>query len=143
MEDLTLTDMDGNTYTMESLKGKAIVIDFWFVTCAACIEEMPELNTMKEKYGTDEVAWFGITFDTKEQTERFLKRTQFDFTIIPNGKPITNRFGIKFYPTTLVLDENHEVVYTGDSGPILNAPKEIEKALKKVLKSIKKHKNKA
>ena len=37
----TATDIAGNNYTLESLKGKIIVINFWFVECKPCVMEMP------------------------------------------------------------------------------------------------------
>lgn len=134
VNDLTLTDMDGVSHTMESLAGKIVVIDFWFIHCGSCVMEMPELNELKEKYGTDNIAWFGVTFDPKDKVALFLQKTRFDYTIIPDDKPLTERFGITFYPTTLILDTNRKIVYTGTNGPMTGRTKEIKKVLKKLLK---------
>jgi len=41
-------DMNGNLYTLASLKGKVVVLNFWFSTCVPCIEEVPELNMLVE-----------------------------------------------------------------------------------------------
>lgn len=140
LDELALTDMDGNTHTLETLAGKIIVIDFWFVNCSACIQEMPELNKMREKFGTDNVAWFGITFDKKEKVTKFLEKVKFDFTLIPESQHLVDRFGIKFFPTTLIIDSDHEIVYTGKLGGMSGRADEISKALKKVIKKEKKRK---
>src|SRR6516165_10252283 len=39
----SLKDMQGKTVTLESLKGKVVVLNFWTKTCGPCLEEMPEL----------------------------------------------------------------------------------------------------
>ena len=39
-----LKDTQGKTVSTAALVGKPVVINMWFTTCAACIEEMPELN---------------------------------------------------------------------------------------------------
>ena len=44
LPDFVFKDILGNTYTPEDIKGKVVVINFWFMSCAPCIEEMPELN---------------------------------------------------------------------------------------------------
>lgn len=140
LDELALTDMDGNTHTLETLAGKIIVIDFWFVNCSACIEEMPELNKMREKFGTEDVAWFGITFDKKEKVAKFSEKVKFDFTLVPDSKHLVDRFGIKFFPTTLIINPDHEIVYTGKLGSMSGRADEIKKALKKVVKKEKKTK---
>lgn len=67
VDDLAMTDIQGNLYTSESLKGKVIILDFWFTTCAPCIQEMPELNKIREEFGTDEVAYFGVHLAKKQK----------------------------------------------------------------------------
>ena len=41
--DFALKDMSGNTVTLESLRGKVVVLNFWSKTCGPCLEEMPDL----------------------------------------------------------------------------------------------------
>lgn len=132
IDNLTMTDMQGNTYTAEQLRGKVVIIDFWFVTCAACIKEMPDLNKIKEDFGTDEVAYFGITYDKKPKVATFLSRVKYDYTVIPDSKHLTEKFGIEFYPTTLVIDKKGIVVYTGDFFDLKDKPENIRKLLKKL-----------
>ncbi|KOS06331.1 hypothetical protein AM493_10010 [Flavobacterium akiainvivens] len=136
LDELTLIDMEGNTYTLESLKGKTIVIDFWFVRCAACIEEMPELSSLKEKYKGKDVAWFGVTFDPKDKVAHFFEKPRdFNFTIVPDSRHITDRFGIKFYPTTLVIDGSGKIVYVTDRDDFKNPIKKLRKAIDGTLKN--------
>jgi peroxiredoxin len=137
IEELSLTDMDGNMHTLETLKGKIIVLDFWFVNCGACIEDMPALNRLRDEYGTEDVAWFGITFDKKEKVVKFLEKKKFDYSLIPDGKQLVDRFSIKYFPTTLIIDPTGKIVFTGrlDVG---DRTKETGKALKKAVKDLKK-----
>lgn len=137
-----MVDMGGNSHTLETIGNRIIVIDFWFTTCGPCIKEMPELNKLKEEFGTADVAWFGVTFDSKEKVARLIEKIKFDFTLIPDSKHLTDHFGIKFYPTTLIIDENRKVVYTGEFGGLDKRIKEIEDVLKKLTKN-KKHQVKA
>jgi len=55
--DFSAVDMNGNSYSLGILKGKVVVINFWFVECKPCVIEMPELNEIVEKYKSEEVVF--------------------------------------------------------------------------------------
>ncbi|WP_395062513.1 TlpA family protein disulfide reductase [Flavobacterium sp.] len=133
IENLDLTDINGNKFSLESLSGKIIVLNFWFTKCAPCIKEMPDLNDLKEKYKENPIVFFAITYDKKNLVDDFLKKIKLDFTVIPNDRKTINQFGIQFFPTNLVIDSNGKVVYVNElfGG---NGIKEIDKILKKLTK---------
>jgi len=135
LDELTLTDIKGEVHTLETLKDKIIVIDFWFINCGSCIKEMPDLNTLKAEFETEDVEWFGVTYDPKDKVERFLERIKFDYTIVPDSKHLTDRFDIRFYPTTLIIDTNKKIVYSGKFGAMNGRVDEIRKEIKKLIKS--------
>ena len=43
-------DIDGKQYSNESIKGKTVILKCWFIGCAACVKEFPELNALVEEY---------------------------------------------------------------------------------------------
>ena len=133
IENLDLTDIFGNKFTLENLSGKIIVLNFWFTKCAPCIKEMPYLEDLKEKYNDKSIAFFAVTYDKKSVVDEFLKKIKFDLTVIPNDRKTINQFGIQFYPTNLVIDSNGKVVYINEffGG---NGIKEIDKILNKLTK---------
>ena len=135
IDELTLTDIKGEVHSLETLKDKIIVVDFWFINCGPCIKEIPDLNKLKAEFEMDEVEWFAVTYDPKEKVERFLERLKFDYTIVPDSKHLTDRFDIRFYPTTLIIDENRKIVYTGKFGTMNGRVNEIREALNKLIKS--------
>ena len=47
--DFTLPDIDGNDFTLSSLRGKYVVLDFWGTWCKICLKGMPKL---KEAHNT-------------------------------------------------------------------------------------------
>jgi peroxiredoxin len=135
IDELTLIDIKGEVHSLETLKDKIIVVDFWFINCGPCIKEIPDLNKLKAEFEMDEVEWFAVTYDPKEKVERFLERLKFDYTIVPDSKHLTDRFDIRFYPTTLIIDENRKIVYTGKFGTMNGRVNEIREALNKLIKS--------
>ena len=56
----SVTDIEGNEYSLNSLKDKIIVLNFWFVQCEPCVREIPELNNLVEKYKDKDVVFIAF-----------------------------------------------------------------------------------
>lgn len=97
-------------FNSEQLKGRPTMINFWFTRCAPCIDEMPVLNKIKEKY-KDDFNFIAITYNKKKDVEEFLKKHQFDFKHLIGAKDFTKQLGIKSYPMNLFLDKNGILKY--------------------------------
>ena len=138
ISNLSLTDILGKQYTSQSLLGKMVFLNFWFTKCDPCIKEMPDLNSLKEKYGTENVLYFAITYDKIELVERFLNKQRLDFTVIPNDKKTIDSIGINFYPTNVLLDQSGKVLFVNElfDTKSINGINEIDKLIKKNTKKI-------
>jgi thiol-disulfide isomerase/thioredoxin len=97
--------LEGKKLSIDDLKGKPTLINLWFTSCAPCIEEMPVLNRMKEKYG-DKFNFLAITHESKSLVDKFLKIKDFKFTHIVDSKKLTTDLGFKSMPVNLFLDKN-------------------------------------
>jgi thiol-disulfide isomerase/thioredoxin len=114
LSNLILTDISGKQYTSRSLLGKMVFLNFWFTKCAPCIQEMPDLNKLKEKYGNENIVYFAITYDKIELIEKFLTKHKLDFTVIPNDQKTIDALGVNFYPTNMLLDQDGKVLYISE-----------------------------
>lgn len=70
---LTACNQRGTTeppVTLEDLRGQWVVVNYWAQWCAPCIEEIPELNTLDQRYA--EVTVLGVNYDgaTGEELEQ-------------------------------------------------------------------------
>ena len=98
-------DINSKNFKNDYLEGKPTYINFWFTRCPPCIEELPILNKLKEKYG-DTVNFISVTFDNQEEVNVFLKKHKFNFKHITNSKNQIEALNISSYPTSLILDKN-------------------------------------
>ncbi|QIP13851.1 TlpA family protein disulfide reductase [Spirosoma aureum] len=71
--DFRLTDLHGNRLSLRALRGKLVVLNFWFTSCAPCIQEKPELNKLKRAYHPNDVVFLALTFNNGDQVRTFLK----------------------------------------------------------------------
>jgi len=66
-------DLLGEMVDLNTLKGKVVLLNFWFINCPPCRMEMPDLNELKNEYKDQEVVFIGITFDQPNQINEFFK----------------------------------------------------------------------
>ena len=107
----SVTDINGNNYSLESLKGKVIVINFWFVECKPCVMEMPELNKLVEKFNNKDVVFLGFAMNEKDKIEQFLKKTKYKYNIIPGAKDVIGTYGVTSFPMHIVIDKNSIITF--------------------------------
>lgn len=134
VDNLNLTDLQGNKYSMESLKGKIIVLNFWFTNCAPCIKEMPDLNKMKEKYQKEDVVFFAVTYNNKDLITPFLEKIKLDYIIIPNDQKTIDDFQIKFFPTNILINKEGKVEFINETF-VSNGVDIIDKKIENLLKN--------
>jgi len=127
------TDLNGTSYTLESLKGKIIVMNFWFIECKPCLLEMPDLNALVEKHKKEDIVFLGFALNDSRKLETFLKKTDFAYTVIPNSNPIARDYGVSGYPTHIVIDQNSDIAYS-TSGLSSVTIQNLEKAIENLLK---------
>ena len=106
------TDINGNKINTKSLGGKIIVLNFWFINCPPCRMEMPELSKLSDTYKLDSsIVFLAIALDKKYDIEQFLNGSSFGYTIIDNGRFITDQYHISSYPTNVIIDQNGKVYF--------------------------------
>lgn len=71
----TVTDMNGQTVSLASLKGKPVFLNFWATWCPPCVGEMPDIQRMYAKYG-DKVHFVIVNIDgTQPDVAAFMEIT--------------------------------------------------------------------
>lgn len=109
----SVTDIYGNAYNINQLKGKVVVMNYWFVACPPCIQEIPELNQLVNSYkNNSDVVFLAFAKDTKALLGKFLAHSEFEYAIIPNAKEIAKKYGVHAYPTHIVVDKKGIVQYS-------------------------------
>ena len=109
MCEFSVTDTDGNMYSLASLLAEksVVVLNFWYLECDPCRLEFPYLQAAYEQYASD-VAVLAINpvNNDEEGIRQFKSESGYTFPMA-NGSPNWAKvFGITGYPTTVVVDRN-------------------------------------
>lgn len=100
-------DLNGNLITNENLKGKIVVIKCWYIHCAACIKEFPQVNQLVEKYkDRKDIVFISLAEDTPEQLTVFLARKPLSYSVVPNMKTYMNlSLELNAFPTHIIINK--------------------------------------
>jgi peroxiredoxin len=130
--DIGFTDMDGNKYQLSQLKGKVIVINYWFIGCGPCRRELPELNQLVEKFKGKNVLFFAFANDRFDDLKTFLEKNKYLYQIVPDAHTIAKQNNINSYPTNIVIDAKGTLRFF-ESGYSNTTAKNIENHIKRLL----------
>lgn len=102
---------DNTIPTLEQLKGKVVVLDFWATWCSPCISGFPKFQSLYETYRNKGVAFIAITDDSKERVENFLSHSAYTFWVGHDTDHSTLKdYNVKGIPLYVVINKEGNVV---------------------------------
>ncbi|MBL1410818.1 TlpA family protein disulfide reductase [Sphingobacterium faecale] len=120
-----LADSLGDSVKLSDLKGKVVVLDFWFYGCGGCAQITPALADIKKQFGKrEDLIFVSVSIDKYRQSwlkgiGEFSPKQALHLYTNGNGSdtPIIKHFNIKSYPTLMILDKNGKVFEARASRP--------------------------
>lgn len=117
----SLQSLQGEDFTLSSIKDKYIVLDFWGSWCGWCIKGFPTMKRYYKKYKA-KMEIVGIACnDTEEKWKNSVQKNELDWLNVINNKDIDKdvsvMYGIQAYPTKFILDKDRKIIakYVGES----------------------------
>ena len=110
----TLKDIKGHDVSIESYRGKVVVLNFWTKTCGPCMEEMPEIADLSRilKPMNDVAVVTVSTDDTAQEAidtlKSVLRENEPPFPVLmdPDAKTVRGKYGTSLYPETWIIDKD-------------------------------------
>jgi peroxiredoxin len=105
--DFTLKDLDGNTVTLSSLRGKKVILNFWATTCPYCKIEMPALNQFIKNHKGDTVLLAIDLGESPSKVKQYLEGKGYEFTVLLDTDLSTiYDYQVQFIPMSYFIDRN-------------------------------------
>lgn len=118
--DFTLRELKtGKKVELRSLRGKAVLLEFWATWCPPCLKQLPILQKLSQDPAfSKKISIYTINMkemvdNVPEHVSRFAKRHGFTMPILLGTKEVVKRYKIWFFPTMVLISADGKVLYTG------------------------------
>ncbi len=103
-----LQNLDGQSISLSSLKGKPVLVNFWATWCTPCVSEMPYLQEIHEDWSDRGLMVLAINIgDSASEAEQFLQEHNLSLPVLLDTKKvIAPKYGIRYIPTTFFIDKD-------------------------------------
>ena len=108
-------DMNGTVIDTKALGKKVILIEFWSIYCSSCVQQMPHVAKLHDKYKDQGLQCIGIDMDVygAARVKKFLDGLDFKVpypNVIDAKMQLKALLGVSILPTTIVADTSGKVV---------------------------------
>lgn len=107
----TLRDPTGKTYSLQGLKGKLVILDFWATWCGPCRQAMPTLQKLHEKYDKKGVVIIGINTWESGDPARYMKDSGFSYLLLLDGNEVAKSYHVSGIPTLYIIGASGQVLF--------------------------------
>ena len=112
--DFTLNNLEGKPFSLKSLRGKYVVLDFWGSWCGWCIKGIPQMKEYYEKYkGKFEILGIDCN-DTDQKWRDAVKKYELPWLHVynPRSSSVLADYGIQGFPTKIIIGPDGKIVKT-------------------------------
>jgi peroxiredoxin len=136
--DFSFTSSAGEYITLEDLKGKVVMLDFWATWCPPCVASVPELRNLYKHYSNNpSFVLIGVSSDYEEGAWRaFTDRNQMLWPQYrDHDRHIANAFNIRAFPTYVIIDHEGILRFQRSGFGSANLDAEVRKYIKAATQS--------
>ena len=133
--DWALPTLSGDTVRLADLRGKVVLLDFFYKSCAPCCAALPFLQSIHEKYKDRGVVVVGIDpYDDPAKVEMatFLSKRGITYMVLFSDHELSKDYHVHAFPTLFILDRDGKIVET-HTGFSKKMGAELEELLLKML----------
>ncbi len=111
-KNFTLNTPEEKPLSLEGLKGKYLVLDFWASWCGPCIKSFPHMKEIYKKYQGDYFEVLSVSIDqSKADWLKALKTQQLPWLQVLDTKKVAlKNFGVTAIPTVYLIDPDGKIV---------------------------------
>lgn len=109
---LKINDLDGKPISLDELKGKIVLLNFWATWCGPCRAEIPDLIDLQKKYKHQfAIVALATDEDDSDLVKKFSQKAGINYRVGMSTDELREAYGgIPALPTSFVIDPQGRVV---------------------------------
>lgn len=119
LANFTLTDLTNKRVSLSDFRGQRVLLNFWYVACAPCREEMPDLETFSHQTQGQHIAVLGINIQDDPLTaSEFLQQLGITYSVaLDPHQRVFDYYRLTSTPSSLLID-SRGIIRSSVSGPL-------------------------
>jgi peroxiredoxin len=107
----TLADLEGQEWTLKSLRGKVVLVNFWATWCPPCRKEIPDLEALYKRFKGQGLVVLGISNEPTTKVQPFASQQKITYPVLldPEQK-VSKIYSVEGIPMSFVYDRNGKLV---------------------------------
>lgn len=102
-----LNNLDGKLVSLDDLRGKSVLINFWATWCPPCVSEMPYLQEIYNEWSETELMLLAVNIgESSTKIKAFMQSRDLSLPVLLDTKEdIAQSYNIRYIPTTFFIDK--------------------------------------
>ncbi|MCY7422026.1 MAG: TlpA family protein disulfide reductase [Chitinophagaceae bacterium] len=106
-----MTDINGNTIDLQSLKGKKVFVNLWATWCPPCRSEIPFIEQLQSKVDKQKVAFVMLSLDDDfSKAKKFAKEYNLKLPVYYPAESLPKMFSTDGIPASFIFNERGELI---------------------------------
>ncbi len=118
--DFRLKALTGEDITLSAYRGKVVLLDFWATWCGPCMQSVPELVRIQEKYRDKGLVVLGVSMDTLSeaddgQIQKFMRTFGINYPVMRDDGTVSSAYygdSPAAIPTMHIINPEGKIIET-------------------------------
>lgn len=110
----TFTTLEGKTLSLDELRGKVVLVNFWATSCPGCVKEMPDMVEVYREYKDRgfEIIAVAMSYDPPNYVQSFVQTRQLPFPVALDvtGEHARAFGNVQLTPTTFIIGKDGRIL---------------------------------
>ncbi|HEV2056758.1 MAG TPA: TlpA disulfide reductase family protein [Methylomirabilota bacterium] len=108
-KDFNVAALEGGKLRLADLKGKVVFLNFWATWCPPCMEEMPAMERLWQRYKDQGLVVIALSMDSAgaKVVKPFIEQAKYTYRVALDPKmEIAELYGARSVPSTFIIDRS-------------------------------------
>lgn len=106
-----LSDLEGKEWSLQGLKGKTLLLEFWASWCPVCRRSIPDNIYIYNKYRDKGLVFLAIAIGSRrEDVEEIVEAKKIPYPVLMGNQMVASKYSIHGVPTRFLIDPEGKIV---------------------------------